>query len=509
MIDVTPLFLLYAKWRYRHLQRMNPGRSQRKQLQWLTSRAASTKFGKAHEFESIKSVNDYQQRVPLRTYEHFWADYWQHKFPTLDNCTWPGRIPYFANSSGTTSGQAKFLPVTVDMINSNLKATTDLLAYHLINRPSSKVLGGKICLLGASTDLGTLSKGVKVGWISGITTSRLPWWLKPRYFPSPELASIPDWEERMDCIAKASLNEDLRMISGMPTWMNSFFAKSILASKGTKHNLAELYPNLELLVHGGVNFAPYQIHYRDLLDGSRADLREVYPASEGFIAIADRRYGEGLRMNLDHGLFYEFVPVEELGSVQPTRHWIGNVEPDINYAIVLTTCAGLWSYLVGDTVRFVDTKIPRILVTGRTSYFLNSFGEHLIGEELESCIACAAQKIHSPVADFTVGPVFPTSPGEPGFHLYVVEFFSGLQHSQALQDFTESLDCCLRSKNLHYSAFRSSAHGISLPKVVVVPKGSFLAWMKRRGKLGDQNKVPRIVTDLSILTELINLSKVI
>jgi hypothetical protein len=311
----------------------------------------------------------------------------------------------------------------------------------------------------------------------------------------------------MDCISKASLNEDLRMISGMPTWMNIFFNKSILASKGSKHNLAELYPNLELLVHGGVNFSPYQIHYRDLLDGSEADLREVYPASEGFIAIADRSYGEGLRMNLDHGLFYEFVPVDELRSTKPTRHWIGNIEPDVNYAIALTTCAGLWSYLIGDTVRFIDTKVPRVLVTGRTSYFLNAFGEHLIGEEIESCLACAAEKIKSPVADFAVGPVFPSSSSEPGFHLYVVEFFADLPHSQALQDFIEFLDGCLCSKNLHYRAFRSAAHGISSPKIVVVPKDSFQAWMKRRGKLGDQNKVPRIVSDLNILTELINVGR--
>jgi hypothetical protein len=293
------------------------------------------------------------------------------------------------------------------------------------------------------------------------------------------------------------------MISGVPAWMLIFFDKLASLKPESNGKLAAIYQNLEMIVHGGVNFAPYVNRFKDLLDGSSAELREVYPASEGFIAVADRGYGDGLRMNLDHGIFYEFVPLEELESAQPTRHWIENVQPDVNYAVVMTTCAGLWSYVIGDTIRFVDTTTPRVLVTGRTSYYLSAFGEHLIAEEIEDGVSTAAREISAEISDFTVGPLFPERAGELGGHVYIVEFANQLPQGEILQKFESSLDKRLCVRNEDYEAHRSGGFGLREPKVLPVPTGFFADWMKSRGKLGGQNKVPRIITNREMLGELI------
>ncbi len=266
--------------------------------------------------------------------------------------------------------------------------------------------------------------------------------------------------------------------------------------------LAGLYPDLELFVHGGVNFAPYRSIFAEWLKGSHAETREVYPASEGFIAAADRREGEGLRMIVDNGLFYEFVPVEELDGAAPTRHWLANAETGVNYALVLSTCAGLWSYVIGDTVRFVDRDPPRILITGRTSYSLSAFGEHLIGEEIEKAVTAAATAIGAGVADFSVGALFPQGEGELGGHLYIVEFSDGAPSPDRLAEFARVLDETLCALNVDYREHRAQGFAMRAPAVHPVPPGTFAAWMKRRGKLGGQNKVPRVINDQALFDDL-------
>ena len=359
-------------------------------------------------------------------------------------------------------------------------------------------------MLGGSTDLTNAAPGIHFGDLSGISVKELPWWAKMRYFPPADLALLKNWEEKIDTLAELSLQEDIRMISGVPAWMLIFFDKLNSICPEAQGKIGQIYENLEMVVHGGVNFAPYVDRFRDLLAESHAELREVYPASEGFIAVGDRGYGDGLRMNLDHGIFFEFVPLEELESPQPTRHWIENVQPDVNYAIILTTCAGLWSYVIGDTVRFVDTKTPRVLVTGRTSYYLSAFGEHLIAEEIEDGIATAAQETHTEVSDFTVGPVFPEGPGDLGGHIYVVEFAHALPTEDTLIRFQTALDAKLCKRNEDYEAHRSQGFGLKAPRIVPVAPGFFAEWMRRRGKLGGQNKVPRIITNLETLKEVVD-----
>jgi hypothetical protein len=504
MFDATTLVRLYARWRYHHLQTSSPAQVQTNQLLKLVSKGASTRFGKDYDFGSITSVEEYQRRVPLRTYEQFWEEYWKSDFPRLTNCTWPGTIPFFPVSSGTSSGTTKYIPCSREMLASNTKAGLDLLVYHVTNRPQSRILGGKIFLLGGSTDLTSPSPGIFQGDLSGITAKEVPWWIKSRYFPSAELNVIKNWEEKITAFAEASLNEDIRMISGVPAWLMIFFERLKDLSPQAQGKLANIYRNLEMVVHGGVNFAPYVDRFTDLLAESSAELREVYPASEGFIAVADRNYGDGLRLNLDHGIFFEFVPLEELASSQPTRHWVGNVEADVNYAVVMTTCAGLWSYVIGDTVRFVETKTPRILVSGRTSYYLSAFGEHLIAEEIEDGITTAARSVAKEVTDFTVGPVFPEHAGELGGHIFVVEFSDGIPDSATIRCFADALDTRLCQRNEDYEAHRSGGFGLRAPTILPVRSGCFAAWMKSRGKLGGQNKVPRIITKTDMLSGLIS-----
>jgi hypothetical protein len=504
MFDATPLLRLYARWRNSFLQNHSPVELQRTQLLSLLKKAAATRFGQQYSFSSITSVEEYQKRVPLRTYEQFWNEFWKEPFPTLENCTWPGVIPFFPVSSGTSSGTTKYIPCSHEMLASNTKAGMDLLVHHVTNRPHSRILGGKSFMLGGSTDLTSPAPGIYFGDLSGIVTKQVPWWIRSRYFPPAKMALVKNWEEKVDVLAKASLKEDIRMISGVPAWMMIFFDALRRIQSLPDAPLSAFYQNLEMIVHGGVNFTPYVDRFKDFISGTSAELREVYPASEGFIAMADRGFGDGLRMNLDHGIFFEFVPLEELGSDSPTRHWIANVQPDINYAVIMTTCAGLWSYIIGDTVRFVDTSTPRVLVTGRTSYYLSAFGEHLIDEEIEDGVSTAAKTLQLEVTDYSVGPIFPKTAGELGGHVYIIEFAHGIPTSEQLGEFSKALDTKLCQRNEDYESHRSGGFGLNAPTILPVPVGFFAAWMKSRGKLGGQNKVPRVITKLELLDDLVN-----
>lgn len=502
MLDATPLLHLYARRRLARLKRLDPVAVQERQLIRLIARAARTRFGRDHRFPAIRSVADYQHAVPLRGYEEFWDGYWRGPFPELVDVTWPGRIPYFAATSGTTTGATKYIPVTRAMTKANQRAVLDLLTHHVASRPASRVFGGLNFMLGGSTELKRLAPGVDAGDLSGIAAKQVPWWARRRYFPPPELALIADWEKKTERLAARSLEEDIRTIGGTPSWLLLFLETLHRLRPHTSGRLAEYYPHLELLVHGGVNFAPYRQRFQDLLAGGRAETREVYPASEGFIAIADRGSGEGLRLLLDNGLFFEFVPVDDLGGAAPRRHWIATAERGVNYAVILTTCAGLWSYTLGDTVRFVDLNPPRILVTGRTSYGLSAFGEHLIGEEIEQAVSAGAAAVGASVSDYTVTPVHPAKPGDVGHHLFVVEFTPPVSVA-ARAAFAAALDRKLAELNADYAAHRAGDFGMHPPEVRATPPGTFTAWMKSRGKLGGQNKVPRVIQDPALLRSLL------
>jgi hypothetical protein len=502
MLAATPLVSLCSQWRSWQLNMQRPAETQERELHWLVRKAASTRFGRDHHFASITSVQDFQNRVPVRRYEDIWHEYWKSDFPELNDCTWPGTIPYFALTAGTTTGVTKYIPCSRAMLDANFRAAQDLLFHHLLNRPMSRILGGKAFILGGSTDLREEGPGIYSGDLSGIEANEIPWWLQPYAFPPRELALLADWKEKIDKLARLSLEEDIRAISGTPNWLLILFDKLAELRPDRKPRLRNYYPGLEMLVHGGVDFKPYAKRFAELLEGSRAELREVYPASEAFIAIADRGPGEGLRLIVDNGVFFEFVLAKELSASNPSRHWLGNAETEIEYAVVVSTCAGAWAYVLGDTVKFLELDPPRILVTGRTSYVLSAFGEHLISSQIEEAIAVAAGAINADVVDYCVAPSFPESVGRKAAHHYVVEFAGGAPHASQLAAFAGALDARLCALNADYKQYRAGDYGLQAPNIEAVAPGSFAAWMKSRGQLGGQHKVPRIINDTELFASL-------
>jgi hypothetical protein len=507
MIDGTPFLKLYARARGSALDRQDPVEAQREELLKLVRHAANTRFGIDHDFSEIRDVSDFQQRVPLRRYEDMWRDYWQKPFPRLVDCTWPGIIPYFALSSGTTTGTTKYIPCSHEMNTANSRGAKDALVHHVRNRPATRLLGGKNFMLGGSTDLTQLAPGIYGGDLSGIVAARLSRWTRGYVYPPRELALIADWETKIDSLSRGVLDHDIRSISGTPSWLLIFFEKLFALRPDREPKLRAFFPNLELIAHGGVNFAPYRPQFEALLEGTHAETREVYAASEGFIAAADRGPGEGMRLVVDNGLFFEFVPVEELDADRPTRHWAANLELGVDYAIVVTSCAGLFSYVVGDIVKFVDRTPPRLLVAGRTSYTLSSFGEHVTGDEIEDAVGTASKAIGAAIADFSVGAIFPDAQNSRGGHLYVVEFNGAPSEPQAVQRFLDTIDSVLSRRNDDYRAHRSGGFGLDPPRMLSVQRGTFEAWMKSRGQLGGQHKVPRVIANPALFQSLRNFAQ--
>ncbi len=502
--DPTWIARGYATWRSRRLAIEDPILSQERQLHSLLRRGAETRFGRDHGFHHIRTVADYQRQVPLRRYDDFWTDYWKDAFPVLNDITWPGRVGYFAVSSGTSTGKLKYIPCTDEMIRSNYRAAKDVMVHHLKKRPKSRVLDGKIFVFGGSTDLTDHGGGVFSGDTSGITGKNRARWAQPFYFPSVSQSQSIEWEDKIASLGPLSLQEKIRGITGGANWIVLFFEHLARMRPDLGETIGDFYPDLELIVHGGVSMAPYESRFQELLRGSNAERREVYPASEAFMAVADQGSGEGLRLVTDNDVFFEFVPVDELDSSNATRHWVGNLETEIDYAIVLTSCSGLWSYVLGDVVRFVDRSPPRLLITGRTSYYLSTFGEHVTGELMESSILEVARTLGLDVAEFTVGTeVFDDGRGF-GRHVHVVEFRPDMISRNQLNLMAKRVDDLLAERNEDYRERRAVGGGIAAPQMIAVAPGAINAWMKSQGKLGGQYKVPRVIGDWSKFSQLLD-----
>ncbi len=498
MLDATPLLRAYARRRLARLAALDPAAAQQRQLLALLRRARETAFGRAHGFAGIDSVAAFQAAVPLRRWEDFWRDWWQAPFPRLRDVSWPGLIPAYANTSGTTGAATKRIPVSRDMLRANRRAALDVLAFHLNARPESRVLAGRNFLLGGSTALETLAPGIVAGDLSGLAAADIPWWARRRTFPPRRLALTADWRRKMEQLAPRSLAAHVTGLSGTPSWMVLFFDQ--LATFRPGAIARDLYPELELVVHGGVGFSPYRARFQAWLAGSRAETREVYPASEGFIAIADRGDGEGLRLILDNGLFYEFVRPDDLAAPAPERRWIGDAETGVEYAIVLSSNAGLFAYVLGDTVTLIERNPPRVLVTGRTTWSLSIAGEHLASHELDAAVAEAARALSGTVADYAAAALPPDAADPRGGHFFVVEG-DGIG-PESTEKFAAALDAALRRLNADYAAHRCGDFGLRPPRVLLAPSGTFAAWMAARGKLGGQNKVPRVINDPALLASL-------
>jgi hypothetical protein len=488
VFDPSPAFRLWAARRRAVLARQDPASTQQGVLARLLRIGSGTRFGRAHQFTAIRSVTDYQRRVPLRHYETFWSEYWNPVFPHVGGATWPGSIRYYANSSGTTQGATKRIPLSDAMLRANRLAALDVLAWHFAARPASRMLAGPGVFLSGSTRLEQLAPGIRAGDLSGIAALERPIWARGRVLPSGRVGELADWREKMDALTPLALERPVTSVSGTASWMLLFFETAARARR-PGDRLRNLFPALELLVHGGVGFAPYRDRFAYWLEGSNALTREVYAASEGFIAVADRGDGEGMRLLLDRGIFFEFVRPAELGSATPDRRWIGDADPGEEYALILTTNSGLWSYALGDTVRLTARRPPRVLITGRTSWSLSVAGEHLIGAELDSAVSEAARAVGRGLVEYAAAPLRPDERDARAGHLFAVEL-NGPADANA---FGAALDAVLKRTNADYASHRADNFGLRPPEVRLLPPGSFERWMEQAGKLGGQNKVPRVV----------------
>jgi hypothetical protein len=474
MLDATPLLKLFTRARVARMNALDPARAQQSLLLTFTRHARDTRFGRAHGFDAIRTITDFQSRVPLRRYEDFWRDFWQPHFPTLRDVTWPGLVPYLALSSGTTAGTTKYIPVTAAQMAANRGAALDTLAWHLHAHPRAKPFAGLSFMLGGSTALQQLAPGVRGGDLSGIAAHDVPRLLRRRAWPPENMALIPDWDTKLATLVKHAPRAEIRTLSGTPSWL-------LMLLHRMSENGAPPLPNLELLVHGGVAWPPYRDRIAPFLPRG-CTTREVYPASEGFCAIQDRGEGEGMRLVLDRGCFFEFVPVGELDTPNPTRHWAATIETGVDYALVLSTNAGLFGYVIGDVVRFVERAPPRLLITGRTAWTLSAFGEHVTGEELSGALDSLGIRL----GEWCCGPEFC---GALGRHRLILE--TDASDAEAI---ARGFDAALIASNEDYAAHRNGGQMLA-PAVDIVPPGRFEGWMRAQGKLGGQHKVPRVIAD--------------
>lgn len=496
-------FVRVAHARTAALDAMDVPAVQGRILRKLVRTAADTQFGRDHGFASIRTAADYQRQVPVRTYEQFWNEYWKSVYPRLQGTTWPHFIPYYALSSGTTSGSTKYVPVSKEMVRSNQKAAFTTTALFRHSFPKADIFAGKFFFLGGSTDMKLQEDGSYVGDLSGVAAKEVADFMRPYSFPPLELGLVADWDVKMSRLAEAAVHEPITALSGVPSWMVLLIDR--LKQISGKKTLLDIWPGLRLIVHGGTKFDPYRDLFRRECGSDIVTFCDVYPSSEGFIATEDHRYPQLLRLVPDHDIFFEFVPLSEFDSNGklppfPVRHTMANVQTGVPYAILLTTCAGFWSNLLGDTVEFESVNPPLLRFTGRTKFFLSAFGEHLIQEEVDSAVAIAARNCGVLTVDHHVGPLFPDDPKSPGKHLYLVEFRDGPPAD--VNRFALEIDRELIRLNEDYAAHRKNDLTMFAPEVRVVPPGGFGEWMKSRGRYGGQNKVPRMDNDGTITKQL-------
>ncbi|WP_443938452.1 GH3 auxin-responsive promoter family protein [Pedobacter sp. MW01-1-1] len=458
----------------------------------LIQSAAATAFGKDHRFAEIKNYADFKKNVPIRDYEGL-RPYIDRVVAGEADVLWKGKPLYFAKTSGTTSG-VKYIPLSKESMPEHIKAARNAILTYIHETGKADFVDGKMIFLQGSP---TLSKknGINVGRLSGIVAHHVPAYLQKNRLPSYETNCIEDWETKVDAIVDETLPENMTLISGIPPWVQMYFDKLTEKSAGKK--IADIFKNFSLFIYGGVNFEPYRAKIEQSI-GKKIDSIETYPASEGFIAYQDSQNDKGLLLLADAGIFYEFIPVDEYGTENPTRLSLGEVELNKNYALILNTNAGLWGYSIGDTVKFVSLNPYKIVVTGRIKHFISAFGEHVIGEEVEHALLTVANEEHVEITEFTVAPQVNPKEGGLPYHEWFVEFSSLPNDMEA---FSKKVDEALQKKNIYYFDL---IEGNILRPLVIRPlqKDAFVNFMKSEGKLGGQNKVPRLSNDRKLADEL-------
>lgn len=469
----------------------NPIHTQNKIFRQLIRTASKTTFGKDHNFDSIKTYEDFKKYVPVRDYEGL-KPYINRIKQGEKNILWPGLPLYFAKTSGTTSG-AKYIPLTKVSLGYQIKAAKNALLHYVVESGNHHFIDGKMIFLQGSPELDKTQK-VPSGRLSGIVANFVPSYLQTNRLPSYKTNCIEDWEQKVEAIIDETLPKDMRLISGIPSWVQMYFEK---LQQRTGKKISEIFPNFSLFVFGGVNYEPYRKKFEELI-GKKVDSLELYPASEGFIAFQDKPNEKRLLLLLDYGIFYEFIPADEFYNSNPTRISIGDVKLGVNYVIILNTNAGLWGYNIGDTVQFTSLEPYRIIVSGRIKHYTSAFGEHVIAKEVEEAMREALeQNPEVKITEFTVAPQVEPKEGLP-HHEWLIEFVSPPRN---IVKFSTDLDVSLQSQNVYY---KDLIEGKVLKPLVIrsLKKDAFRNYMKSKGKLGGQNKIPRLSNDRNIADEL-------
>ncbi|CAC9973555.1 GH3 auxin-responsive promoter family protein [Flavobacterium panici] len=457
----------------------------------LIENAKETEFGKDHNFASIKTFEDFQKNVPIRDYEDL-KNYIEKVKAGEENILWKGKPLYFAKTSGTTSG-AKYIPLTKESMPTHVNAARNAILHYINETGNADFVDGKMIFLQGSPIL-TEKHGIKFGRLSGIVAHFVPKYLQKNRMPSWETNCIEDWETKVNTIVGETINENMSVISGIPSWVQMYFERLQERSGGKK--ISEIFKNFNLFIYGGVNYEPYRAKFEQMI-GKKVDSIELFPASEGFFAYQDSQKEKGMLLLLNSGIFYEFIKADEFFTENPKRYTIGEVELGVNYALIVSTNAGLWGYNIGDTIQFTSLAPYRVIVSGRIKHYISAFGEHVIANEVENAMKEATAGTNIVINEFTVAPQITPANGLP-YHEWLIEFE---KEPENIEIFAEAIDDSMRKQNIYYDDLIT---GNVLRKVVIskVSKNGFQEYMKSQGKLGGQNKIPRLSNDRKIADNL-------
>lgn len=466
----------------------------------LLQKAKNTEYGKKFNFKSINSLESFQNRVPVNDYDSLKPYIDKIRQGGID-ILWPGEIKWFAKSSGTTTNKSKFIPVSKEALEEcHFMGGKDVLAIYTKNYPDTNIFTGKSLTLGGSNRINNITNDSYFGDLSAILIENIPFWANFIRSPKKEIALLENFEEKLEKITKSTINENVTSIAGVPSW-NLVLIKHILDFTG-KNNLLEIWPNLELFIHGGVSFTPYKEQFKKIIPSDNMNYLETYNASEGFFGIQDYPTRDDMLLMLDYGIYYEFIPSNEAEKEDPTILTLDDVEQGKHYALVITTNAGLWRYKIGDTVEVTSIYPLRIKISGRTKHFINAFGEELIIDNAEKALKIACEKTNAQIKDYTAGPIY-MGDNSTGAHEWLIEFET---RPDNLEFFTSTLDNALKSFNSDYEAKRHKDLTLRLPEIKVMKKGIFYRWLKTKGKLGGQNKVPRLSNSRQYINEILELN---
>ena len=469
----------------------NPHDTQEKVFQQLLKKGANTKFGKDHDFQNINNHQDFSKQVPVRDYEEL-KNYMDLMVSGEENVLWPGKPLYYAKTSGTTSG-AKYIPLTKDSMPTHIEAARNAILCYIHDTGNSKFVDGKMIFLQGSPELQE-KNGVKLGRLSGIVAHYVPGYLQKNRMPSWETNCIDDWETKVDAIVEETVQEDMSVISGIPSWVQMYFERLI---DKTGKKVGDIFPNFDLFIYGGVNYEPYRAKFEKLI-GRRVDSIELYPASEGFFAFQDKQNVHGMLLQLNSGIFYEFIEADKFFEENPARLLLKDVQIGVNYVMIISSTAGLWAYNIGDTIQFTSVKPYRVIVSGRIKHFISAFGEHVIAKEVEEALQEAVKDTQAAISEFTVAPQISPNNDELPYHEWFIEFE---KEPQDIDHFAGVIDRAMQQQNSYYKDLIDGSI-LQRLKITKLPPNTFQQYMKSIGKLGGQNKLPRLSNDRKIADKL-------